>query len=84
MKVPHQRPTLMPLWRCHRDLISVIHPLHWYPPPLLSIADALIHSLTSIILALAAIRVTGIMALAVAGLLVVGAVATTIRRRRRG
>ncbi|MEW9306701.1 MULTISPECIES: hypothetical protein [Labrys] len=51
---------------------------------MLSIADALIHSLTSIILALAAIRVTGIMALAVAGLLVVGVVATTIRRRRRG
>ncbi|MBP0580272.1 hypothetical protein J8I29_13190 [Labrys sp. LIt4] len=49
----------------------------------MSIADALIHALTSIIIALAAIRVTGILALTVAGLLVAGAVAAKIRRRKR-
>ncbi|QEN85439.1 hypothetical protein FZC33_04115 [Labrys sp. KNU-23] len=82
-RAPHQRPTLMsPLIR-NRDSISVI-PTYWYAPPLLSIADALIHALTSIILALAAIRVTGIIALAAAGLLVMGALAVKIRRRKRG
>ncbi|MGJ4860207.1 hypothetical protein AB4037_04915 [Labrys sp. KB_33_2] len=50
----------------------------------MSIADALIHALTSIILALAAIRATGIIALTAAGLLVAGAVAASIRRRKRG
>ena len=77
--MPNSRGILAPQLRP----ISVLQTF-WYAPPLLSIADALIHSLTSIILALAAIRVTGIVALTAVGLLVAGAVAAKIRRRKRG
>lgn len=50
---------------------------------MLSIIDAIIDTLSSVILALAAMRVTGMVGLAAAGVLVAGVVATRMRRNKR-
>lgn len=56
----------------------------WFAPPLLSIFDALIDTLTSVILALAAIRVMGILSLAVVASMGAALVVLRLRRGKGG